>query len=30
LREVKGALAKRGYAVTEVRILDVLIWSAFS
>jgi hypothetical protein len=28
LREVKAALAKRGYALTEVRILDVLIWSA--
>ena len=30
LREVKGALAKRDYTITEVRILDVLIWSAFS
>jgi uncharacterized protein DUF6308 len=30
LREVKGALATRGYTMTEVRILDVLIWSAFT
>ena len=30
LREVKQALAKRGYELTEVRILDVLIWSAGS
>ena len=30
LREVMQALAKRGYTVTEVRILDVLIWSASS
>ena len=29
LRAVKRALAKRGYTLTEVRILDVLIWSAF-
>ena len=28
LRAVRRALAKRGYIVTEVRILDVLIWSA--
>lgn len=28
LRAVQRALAKRGYTVTEVRILDVLIWSA--
>jgi len=27
VREVKRALAKRGYALSEVRILDVLIWS---
>jgi hypothetical protein len=27
LRAVGRALAKRGYTVTEVRILDVLIWS---
>jgi hypothetical protein len=27
LRAVQRALAKRGYTVTEVRILDVLIWS---
>jgi hypothetical protein len=30
LREVARALATRGYALTEVRILDVLIWSAGS
>jgi hypothetical protein len=30
LREVQHALAARGYPLTEVRILDVLIWSAFS
>jgi len=30
LREVRQALAMRGYELTEVRILDVLIWSAFS
>jgi uncharacterized protein DUF6308 len=30
LREVSHALARRGYELTEVRILDVLIWSAFS
>ena len=30
LREVRKALAKRGYTVTEVRILDVLVWSASS
>ena len=29
LREVKRSLVKRGYTLTEVRILDVLIWSAF-
>jgi hypothetical protein len=28
LREVQRALAARGYPLTEVRILDVLIWSA--
>lgn len=28
LREVERALATRGYPLTEVRILDVLIWSA--
>jgi Family of unknown function (DUF6308) len=28
LREVKRELASRGYRLTEVRILDVLIWSA--
>jgi hypothetical protein len=28
LREVQRALAKRGYPLTEVRLLDVLIWSA--
>jgi hypothetical protein len=28
LRDVSRELAKRGHAVTEVRILDVLIWSA--
>ena len=27
LRGLRGDLARRGYAVTEVRILDVLIWS---
>ena len=30
LRELKGELASRGYQVTEVRILDLLIWSAFA
>jgi hypothetical protein len=30
LREVKGGLSARGYELTEVRILDVLIWSAFA
>jgi hypothetical protein len=30
LLEIKRALAARGYALSEVRILDVLIWSAFS
>lgn len=29
LLQVKRALAKRGYELSEVRILDVLIWSAF-
>lgn len=28
LRELKGELASRGYRLTEVRILDLLIWSA--
>jgi hypothetical protein len=28
LREVRRELAGRGYRLTEVRILDVLIWSA--
>lgn len=28
LRDVQGALARRGYMLTEVRILDLLIWSA--
>jgi hypothetical protein len=28
LREVRQELANRGYSLTEVRILDVLIWSA--
>ncbi len=28
LRDVRRALARRGYALTEVRILDLLIWSA--
>jgi hypothetical protein len=28
LRELKRELAKRNYATTEVRILDLLIWSA--
>ncbi len=30
LREVRRALATRGYELTEVRILDVLIWSVGS
>lgn len=30
LSEVKRALAKRGYTLTEVRLLDMLIWSALS
>jgi uncharacterized protein DUF6308 len=30
LREVKAALAKSGYALSEVRILDLLIWSALA
>jgi Family of unknown function (DUF6308) len=30
LRELKGELASRGYQVTEVRILDLLIWSALA
>jgi hypothetical protein len=28
VRAVRGELARRGYEVTEVRILDLLIWSA--
>jgi hypothetical protein len=28
LREVRSALAERGYTLTEVRILDVVIWEA--
>jgi hypothetical protein len=27
VREVQQELAKRGYGLTEVRILDLLIWS---
>jgi hypothetical protein len=30
LREIQRELARRGYRLTEVRILDVLIWSAFA
>ena len=30
LRAIRSELARRGYCVTEVRILDVLIWSAVS
>lgn len=30
LSEAKRELAKRGYELTEVRLLDVLIWSALS
>jgi hypothetical protein len=30
LVELKRALASRGYRITEVRLLDVLIWSAFA
>jgi hypothetical protein len=30
LRELRRRLASRGYRLTEVRILDVLIWSAFA
>jgi hypothetical protein len=30
LRKVKRALASRGYRLTEVRILDLVIWSAFA
>ena len=30
LRELRRGLASRGYRLTEVRILDVLIWSAFA
>jgi hypothetical protein len=30
LRELRRELARRGHALTEVRILDVLIWSAAS
>jgi hypothetical protein len=29
LRDVRSELAYRGYEVTEVRLLDMLIWSAF-
>jgi hypothetical protein len=30
LREVRRALAERGYDLTATRLLDVLIWSAFA
>ncbi len=30
LRELRRELARRGYRLTEVRILDLLIWSAFA
>ena len=30
LREVRRELARRGYALTEVRILDLLIWSVMA
>jgi hypothetical protein len=30
LRELERELRRRGYRLTEVRILDVLIWSASS
>jgi hypothetical protein len=30
LREVREALTQRGYELSEVRILDVVIWSAFA
>jgi hypothetical protein len=30
LRELKRELASRGYQLTEVRILDLLIWSALA
>ena len=30
LREVKRGLAARGYTVTEVRLLDLMIWSALA
>jgi hypothetical protein len=30
LRKLKRELARRGYELTEVRLLDVLIWSVFS
>jgi hypothetical protein len=30
LSEVRRTLAQRGYALTEVRLLDMLIWSALS
>jgi hypothetical protein len=30
LREVRRGLARRGYALTEVRILDLLIWSVMA
>lgn len=29
LREVKRGLAARGYPITEVRLLDLMIWSAY-
>jgi hypothetical protein len=30
LREFTRELERRGYRLTEVRILDLLIWSAFA
>jgi hypothetical protein len=30
LRALKRELANRGYRLTEVRILDLVIWSAFA
>ena len=30
LRAVQGELARRGYDVTEVRLLDLMIWAAFA
>jgi hypothetical protein len=30
LRELRRELARRDYRLTEVRILDLLIWSAFA